>query len=250
MSYILKALQRAEAERARGATPGLLTPTLPAAAEPAPAPRRGLPWSLAGGAVAGCAALAWWLWPAEPPPVAPAPATATAPTAVPAPAAPPAVHKAPAPTPPLAQAVPPAPIVAAPPVPAPAPAPASAVGAAPLPRPAAPAPAPGATTARATPPVASAAGPAAAPTAPAAPASPQATPVVTLAELPPQLRQALPPLTLGGGIYSPEAANRLLIVNGQVLREKAQIAPDLVLESIGPRAAVFRFRQQRFEMKY
>jgi general secretion pathway protein B len=240
MSYILKALQRAEAERARGATPGLLTPTLPAAAEPAPAPRRVLPWSLAGGALAGCAALAWWLWPAEPQPVAVAPAVA------PAQAVPPAVHTAPvaAPTAPLAQAVPPAPIVAAPPVPAPAPAPASAV--APLPRPAAPTPAPGAATARATPPVASPAGPAAAPAA----ATAQTAPVVTLAELPPQLRQALPPLTLGGGIYSPEAANRLLIVNGQVMREKAQIAPDLVLESIGPRSAVFRFRQQRFEMKY
>ena len=244
MSYILKALQRAEAERNRGATPGLNTPVLPAVAEPASEPRRALPWALAGGAAMGCAALAWWLWPTEPQREAAAPVAAV-PTPAPAPAP---VSAAPAPVAPVTQAVPPAPIVAAPPVATPAPAPVAAASA-PLPRPAGAMPAQPAATARATPP---AQVPAAAPAVPPTPAAanPPAAQVVTLAELPPQLRQALPPLNLGGGIYSPEPANRLLIVNGQVMREKAQIAPDLVLESIGPRAAVFKFRQQRFEMKY
>lgn len=257
MSYILQALQRAEAERNRGATPGLNTPVLPAVAEPAVEPRRALPWALAGGAVVGCAALAWWLWPEQAPreavaPIAAAPmAPATPPaasTTTPAPALPQLEAQTASP---VAQAVPPAPIVAAPPVAAPAPAPAPAVTpSAPSPRAPVATPVPPAATARATPPAQAPATVPAAPAAPPATAAPSPAPVATLAELPPQLRQALPPLNLGGGIYSAEPANRLLIVNGQVLREKAQIAPDLILESIGPRAAVFKFRQQRFEMKY
>jgi general secretion pathway protein B len=238
MSYILKALQRAEAERNRGVTPGLNTPVMPVAAEPAPPAGRALPWAVAGGAVASCAVLAWWLWPAEPQrvvvqapvavPAAPVPAPAAASAASPAPAAPVAVTSAPASAPSVAQAVPPVPIVAAPPVPEPAPA-RRPVAEAPV-RSAA-APSQPAAVARVAP-----------PTAP--------SPVIGMAELPPQLRQSLPPLTLGGAIYSPEPANRLLIVNGQVMREKAQIAPDLVLESIGTRGAVFRFRGQGFEVKY
>ncbi|NML14783.1 general secretion pathway protein GspB [Azohydromonas caseinilytica] len=267
MSYILQALQRAEAERARGATPGLNTPTLPGAA-PVPRARRTLPWAVAAGTLAGSAVLAWFLWPVAPAAQGPAVALNTPPQATtraseartPAAAAP-AVPAAPAAA--LTPAVPAVPIVAAPPAPAPAPQP----EAAPAPRRAEAPPAvssalpraPAAAPSPAAPPPATAARPAPpaaldkpvppATTAAATPA-PAVPPVVTLAELPAPVRQALPPLNLGGGIYSPEPANRLLIVNGQVLRERAQIGPELVLESIGPKAAVFRFRQQRFEMRY
>ncbi|MDZ5460424.1 hypothetical protein SM757_27970, partial [Azohydromonas lata] len=113
MSYILKALQRAEAERNRGATPGLNTPVLPVAAEPASEPRRMLPWALAGGTVVVGAALAWWLWPGEPQreaavPLAAAPAPISPPS-VPVPAPGPAPAPAPAPVSPapVTQAVPP-----------------------------------------------------------------------------------------------------------------------------------------------
>lgn len=272
MSYILQALQRAEAERNRGATPGLHTPTLPAATAAEPRRGRALPWGLGAAALVVAGALAWWLWPAGPahtpvagtqPPSATAAAPQPAAPAVPATPAP-AVPAAPTPaTPPVAQAVPPTAVITAPPEAAPAPAP----RAEPAPRRApADAPPPRAPAPTAMPPAAMTpplAGPAAAarpatqpaPVAPPVPASPANTapaqaPLPTLAELPPALRQSLPALNLGGGIYSAEPANRLLIVNGQVLREKAQLAPELVLESIGPRAAVFRFRGQRFEMRY
>lgn len=253
MSYILQALQRAEAERNRGATPGLHTPTLPAATAAEPRRGRALPWGLGAAALAVAGALAWWLWPASSAPV-PEAATQPPPTTAAAPA--PAVPA----TPPVAQAVPPAAVITAPPEAMPAPAP----RAEPAPRRApVDVPPPRTPSGNAMPPAAMTpppAGPATAvrpatqpaPTAPASPANtaPAQAPLPTLAELPPALRQSLPTLNLGGGIYSAEPANRLLIVNGQVLREKAQLAPELVLESIGPRAAVFRFRGQRFEMRY
>lgn len=252
MSYILQALQRAEAERNRGATPGLHTPTLPTTAPVEARPRRVLPWALAGGAIVAGAAAAWWLWPAAPvvTPVAKAPAQPAPAAAVTAPL-PVARASAPAPAPATApqalpgQSLPPEAVITAPPQP-PAPAPAVRRGTADAVAPRAPAAGASAPAMPAKPVVP----PAAVPQAPPPAVAPAQAPLPTLAELPPALRQSLPTLNLGGGIYSPEPANRLLIVNGQVLREKAQIAPELLLESIGPRAAVFRFKGQRFEMRY
>ena len=97
MSYILDALRRAEADRQRGAVPGLQDQPqpLPApAAAPADDPRRTGLWALAGAGLlaAGGAAAWWWLKLPGPAPVAPVavmtPAPAVAPTALPAPVAP------------------------------------------------------------------------------------------------------------------------------------------------------------------
>lgn len=69
MSLILEALRKSEAERRRGAAPGLHV-ELP----PAPPPRRGAPaWALAGGAAAGLALVALvLLWPRDHAPGGPA----------------------------------------------------------------------------------------------------------------------------------------------------------------------------------
>ena len=40
----------------------------------------------------------------------------------------------------------------------------------------------------------------------------------------------------------------MLIVNGQVFREGSPLAPELQLEQIGAKAAVFSIRGQRFEV--
>ena len=108
-------------------------------------------------------------------------------------------------------------------------------------------------------------------TAPAAPAPvpppPQAAPVVampaprpppvaakavvpTLESLPPETRRELPPLAVGGAIYSPQASARVLIVNGQLLHEGDTVAPGLVLLSIGPKSAQMRWREVRFSVGY
>lgn len=91
-----------------------------------------------------------------------------------------------------------------------------------------------------------------------APANPQPAPDAAPAEavvyareqLPDSVRAALPPLTFGGSMYSSNPVNRSLVVNGGLYRENDQVAADLVLEQIKPKAAVFRFRGYRFEMPF
>jgi general secretion pathway protein B len=42
----------------------------------------------------------------------------------------------------------------------------------------------------------------------------------------------------------------MLIVNGQLLHERATVAPGLVLEQIRLKSAVFDFQGERFEIAY
>jgi general secretion pathway protein B len=69
-----------------------------------------------------------------------------------------------------------------------------------------------------------------------------------LADLPQAQRRELPPLVVSGAVQSPDPASRMLILDGQVLREGDAPAPGLLLERIGPRAAVFSRGGVRFEI--
>lgn len=69
-------------------------------------------------------------------------------------------------------------------------------------------------------------------------------------QLPEDVKRNLPPLAVGGSMYSPEAAKRMLILNGQLVREGEKVAPDVVLESIRLRSAILRYKEQRFEITY
>jgi general secretion pathway protein B len=69
-----------------------------------------------------------------------------------------------------------------------------------------------------------------------------------LADLPQAQRRELPPLVVSGAVQSPDPASRMLILDGQVLREGDAPAAGLVLERIGPRAAVLSLRGLRFEL--
>ena len=51
-------------------------------------------------------------------------------------------------------------------------------------------------------------------------------------------------------MYSPVAANRILIVNGQVLHEGERIAPDVVLEQVRVKAAVLSFKGYRYLVNF
>ncbi|HPP83176.1 MAG TPA: general secretion pathway protein GspB, partial [Rubrivivax sp.] len=71
-----------------------------------------------------------------------------------------------------------------------------------------------------------------------------------LADLTAAQRADMPPMAIGGAIYSDVAASRFLLVNGQVVREGERAAPGVTLERIGPNAAVLRWRELRIEVPY
>lgn len=223
MSYILDALRRADAERERGGVPGLHTQAMPDIGDDErPARARGLKpwqWSVIGLACGLSVAVAWQWSGSEP---APAPAPSLPP--------PPAAIAAPPPSPPTTD------LEAAP---APAPAPEATAPIAP------PSVAPAIAPMRATPAPARVTASTSAASAPAAPAPRR---VASLAELPADVRAGLPALAFGGSIYSNTPANRLLIVNGQLLHEGDSLGPGATLEQIQPKAAVINVRGQRFEI--
>lgn len=255
MSYILDALRRADAERDRGAIPGLHAHTTSAEDGFQRArPWWGQPWAWVGAGVCGgllVAGLVSWLVAADPPSaavVAPPPAsvpppspqaqtTAVAPAAPAAPAGPAAVPVAPPPVA-IAPTAPPAPVYNAPPLDSRKPAGsgsgnASGAGNAPPANP----PARSGDTARGM-------------ESPAAATSTDNGRTYALSELPDDIRRQLPALSIGGSSYSETPANRLLILNGQVFREGDRINADMVLEQIQLKSAVLRFKGYRYSVSY
>ena len=103
-----------------------------------------------------------------------------------------------------------------------------------------------------TPVLPSTATPAAAPAtmtpAPQPPAAAQPeSPVLSFASLPDDIRRALPPMTFDGTIYSEDPASRMLMINGQLLREGEAFTADVRVEQIKPRSAILSYRGRRFE---
>ncbi len=219
MSYILDALRKADAERARGRVPGLHAhPVAPAPAPRAASPGAGAWLALAAAAavavaVAGVAALLW-----NPQ----APLAVVAPS--PAPVAPPSPTHA-------ASAAPMASVPESPPAPAPS--------------------APAAQPELRTPP--NPAITAAAARTRVAPRPPAATPVAVsplLGELPPDIRSQIPALAISGSVYSDNPAQRLLLVNGQVLPQGSAVAPEVTLVEIRVGNSEFSFRGTRFRLAH
>jgi general secretion pathway protein B len=87
------------------------------------------------------------------------------------------------------------------------------------------------------------------PTAPAAMATRAAT-VPGINDLPPELRAQLPRLVVGGAIYSDTPSARMVILNGQVFHEGDKPAADTVLEQIRMKSAILSFRGQRYEVTF
>jgi general secretion pathway protein B len=119
--------------------------------------------------------------------------------------------------------------------------------------PAAPPAAPPATPSAAAPPSAVAPTPAKAGKAPAAVAkasAPVAAVAPLLSELPESAKRGLPTLTITGAVASDNPAQRLLLVNGQVLPQGAMAAPEVMIEEIQARSATFTFRGTRFRIAF
>jgi general secretion pathway protein B len=249
MSYILDALRRADAERSRGAVPGLHAQAAPSDGEPAARNFGPLIW-VAGAAgvllVAVAVVLVFAPWRGAPGdarsaaalPLAPAPELA--PTA--GDNASPAATVAPGELPPARPgALDPGARPIEPPMARGNPPPLNRVAAgrvATLETKTAPA---------ASPPVEHYGEPLA-PAAPAAPARAAAIPNIN--DLPPSTRSQLPRLTVGGAIYSEAPSARMVILNGQVFHEGDKPAADTVLEQIRLKSAILNFRGQRYEVAF
>lgn len=222
MSYILEALKKAQAERQLGAMPTIDAVSIHVSEADGGASRKPL-WFAVGAAliVAALGAMAWWRMSQPEPPVVmlelahPMPAALPPSVAVPGQGAAPAVVALPLPPPqsiviPQAQ---PAPVPAA--RPAPAPAPARVVAYEPPAR---------------------------------APAPEEALPFAR--DLPEQVRGGLPQVAFGGYMYSPNPADRLLLIDKVLRREGDEVAPGLMLEKLLPTAAVMNYRGTRYRVAY
>ena len=212
MSYILDALRKAEAERERGNVPSIHAQPAFAGAGPGSAPLKSRLWIVlaAVGAVLALVVVAVLYLLLG---RSPASEVAT-PIVTPAPAS---VAVAPA------VPVVPTPVAVAPPL-------------------------------QTAPPPVRKVRPASAPPVAATPAS-SATPktddrVYAINELPDDIRRQLPTLSVGGSMYSPKPANRIVIINGQVLHEGERIAPDLVVQQIKLKAAVLAFKGYRYSLVF
>lgn len=231
MSLILDALRRADAERERGAVPGLHSMQVPPISLEATAPRRLRPWIWAAIGIVGTllAAFAIYLF----------------------------FREAPLPSVESARRMPPATPAATSPAPAAATIPATTEPPITQPREihqvAEPARWPSAeprseSRKSAEPPAATAAAASAA--APATVTAPPEAPVVAREQLPDHIRAGLPQLSVGGSIYSADPASRSVIINGRLYRENDRLTQDLSLEQIKLKAAVLRYKGYRFELQF
>jgi general secretion pathway protein B len=217
MSYILDALRKADSDRERGAVPGIHTQATPGVSGDERRARSNGPlvWVVLVLSALVVALLAWLLFGREPAPEARPPVVATLP-------------------PPVTPM--PAPVLPAPPTSLPAPA------TAPVTRPAKAAP-PAPRVAEAPTPRTGVALPAAKP----ASAEPR---IYATSELPENIKRELPQVVVGGSIYSDNPANRFLIINGQVFHEGDKLGPELWLDQIKLKAAVLRYKDYRYTIRF
>lgn len=71
-----------------------------------------------------------------------------------------------------------------------------------------------------------------------------------LQELPDDIRAQIPKITVTGSVYASAPAQRLLLVNNQVLNQGQTLAPELLLEEIQPKHAILNFRGTRFRVPH
>ena len=224
MSYILDALQRAEAERERSGVPGLHTRTgLPVASPKVLSSSHRAMLAAAAVLALGAVAAGLWVW------RAPASTPGATPVAVPVANPAPVAQPGPLPAVPLTATSVASEPVARVVIPKAAPAVPDTAAVAKSVTPVTP-PASGGVAAKAS--------------------APPATNTPLLSELPPDIRSQIPALAITGAVYSDNPAQRLLLINGQVLSQGSLTAPGLTLERIGANTSEFSFRGTRFRMAH
>ena len=84
---------------------------------------------------------------------------------------------------------------------------------------------------------------------PAAAAAAEDT-VPGMRDLPEPIQRQIPPVAIGGYIYSKNPADRLLLIDKVLRHEGEELAPGLVLEKLQPKAAIFSFKGYRYRVPY
>lgn len=235
MSYILDALKRADAERGQRAPSGLPPAAQPPVAPSPSAASRVKRWSM-GVALLALLGAGVWTWQAQRPSASER--TAAAPKQQPQRPAEPG--PTPSASPPVPETVPTA-TAPSPALGVPQDQPSEATG-------------PGAQATAPVPPILAQAPPPLSPVKSRPPAA--ATTVQPAPTVPAPATQGPVPdtaqaqIAVSGSSYSTNPELRMLIVNGQVLKEGQALSPGLTLEIIGPHSAVFNQNGARFNVNY
>jgi len=79
-------------------------------------------------------------------------------------------------------------------------------------------------------------------------ASQQTDSLPLMQDLPANIRQRLPPLTLAGHVFSENAAKRMIIINNRICREGDMVEDGLFLDRIIWEGVVLRYQEIRFRM--
>ncbi|MTV56338.1 general secretion pathway protein GspB, partial [Pseudoduganella buxea] len=74
--------------------------------------------------------------------------------------------------------------------------------------------------------------------------------IQALRDLPEPIRRAIPAYSMDGYMYSPNPADRLVLIDKVLRREGEEVAPGLVLEKLLPKGAVFTFRGYRYRVAF
>jgi general secretion pathway protein B len=67
-------------------------------------------------------------------------------------------------------------------------------------------------------------------------------------DLPEPIQRAIPPITMGGYMYSKNPADRLILIDKVLRKEGDEVAPGLLLEKLLPKSAIFVFRGYRYKV--
>lgn len=74
--------------------------------------------------------------------------------------------------------------------------------------------------------------------------------VATLNDLPAQVRNEIPLLTIGGYIYAGNRADRSVLINNRLLREGDEIAPGFTLEQMTRDSMILNYKGYRYRASY
>lgn len=72
----------------------------------------------------------------------------------------------------------------------------------------------------------------------------------TLRDLPDHIQREIPPLVVGGYLYSSIPADRTVLIDKRLRREGDEVAPGLRIESLQPNGMVLNYRGHRYRSTY